>query len=90
MGKSSKHCHYPQEPPDHSQQDLKPISKFFWEGKKCPNFDAKVGEICIITYKDNANWAKLVNCGILGIWLGYAENHPTGTYRIVNLQKKIF
>ena len=66
MGRSCKHCHDPREPPDHSQQDPNPISTNFWEGKEiCPNFDAKFGEMCIVTYKDYTHWAKLANHGLL-------------------------
>ena len=40
----------------------------------------KFGEMYITTYRDNTHWAKLANQGTPGIWVGYAEVHPTGTY----------
>ena len=40
------------------------------------------GEMFITTYKDNSHWAKLANCQTFGIWVGYAENHPTGSFWI--------
>ena len=46
----------------------------------------KFGEMCIATY--NTHWAKLANRGTPSIWVGYAENHPTGTYRIFNPKTK--
>ena len=48
----------------------------------------KFGEMCIAAFKDNTYWAKLANQGTPGIWVGYAENHPTGTYRIFNPKTK--
>ena len=42
----------------------------------------KVGEMCIATFKDNFHQAKLTNQGTSGIWVGYTEGHPTGTYGI--------
>ena len=48
----------------------------------------KFGEMCVATVKDNTNLAKLANRGTPGIWVGYAENHPTGTYRIFNPKTK--
>ena len=44
----------------------------------------KFGEIYIATYKDNTHWAKWAHHGTPSIWVGYAENHPAGTYRIFN------
>ena len=48
----------------------------------------KIGEMCIATFKDNTHRAKLANCGTSGIWVGYANNHPTGTYHIFNPKTK--
>ena len=42
----------------------------------------KFGEMCIATFKDNTHRAKLANRGTPGIWVGYAENHPTSIYCI--------
>ena len=64
---------------------LRPFQHFFGKGKKhvltsMQNFD----EMCTTTYKDNTHQAKLANCGISGIWVGYAENYLTSTYKIFN------
>ena len=48
----------------------------------------KFGEMCIATYKDDTHWAKLANRGTPGIWVGYAENHPTSTYQVFNPKTK--
>ena len=48
----------------------------------------KFGEMCIATYKDNTHRAKLANHRTPGIWVGYAENHPTGTYWVFNPKTK--
>ena len=48
----------------------------------------KFGEMCIDTFKDNTHWAKLANQGTPCIWVGYTENHPTGTHRIFNPKTK--
>ena len=48
----------------------------------------KFGEMCISTFKDNTHWAKLANKGTPRIWVGYAENHPTGTNWIFNPKTK--
>ena len=48
----------------------------------------KFGEMCIPTFKDNTHWANLANRGIPGIWVGYSENHPIGTYQSFNPKTK--
>ena len=48
----------------------------------------KIGEMCITTFKDNTHQANLANQGIPSIWVGYAENHPTGTDQIFNPKTK--
>ena len=48
----------------------------------------KFGEMCIFTYKDNTHWAELANHGTPGIWVGYSENHPAGTYQIFKPKTK--
>ena len=71
--------------PKLSKKKPKPISTIYWEGKeKHPVFNAKNGEKCITTYRDNMHWAKLAYHGVPGIWIGYAEGHPTGTYWVIN------
>ena len=68
---------------------LRPFQQFF--GKEKRNFVTliqKFGEICIPTYKDNSHWAKLANHGTPKISVGYAEEHPTGTYHIFNPKPK--
>ena len=89
LGRSCEHCHIPQEPPDHSQKNLKPISTIFGKGKKSVLTSMqKFGEMCLATYKNNTHQAKLANHGTPSIWVGYAENHPTGTYPIFNPKTK--
>ena len=46
------------------------------------------GEMCITTYRDNTNQAKLANQGTPGIWVGYPEGHPTGIYQVFNPKTK--
>ena len=46
----------------------------------------KVGEICIITFHDDSNYG-LVGWGPAGIWVGYAGEHPVGTFCKLNSQK---
>ena len=48
----------------------------------------KFGKMCIATLKDNTHWSKLANRGTPSIWVGYAENHPAGTYQIFNPKTK--
>ena len=48
----------------------------------------KFGEICITTYRDNTPWAKLANRGTPGIWVVYAECHPTSTFQVFNPKTK--
>ena len=68
---------------------LSPFQQFFGKGKKTVlTLMQKLAEMCIATYKNNTNWAKLANCGTPSIWAGYAENHPTGTYQIFNTKTK--
>ena len=40
------------------------------------------------SYRDNTHQAKLANQGTPGIWVGYAEGHPTGTYQAFNPKTK--
>ena len=66
-----------------------PFQNFFVKGKKSILTSMqKFGEICIATYKDNTHQAKLANCGTPSIWVGYAENHPTGKYKMFNPKAK--
>ena len=48
----------------------------------------KFGVICITIYRDNTHKAKLANQGTPGIWVGYAEDNPTGTYWVSKLNTK--
>ena len=67
----------------------KPFQQFFGKGKQNVLVSMqKFGEMCITTFKDNTHQAKLANQGSLGIWVGYAENHPPGTYRNFNPKTK--
>ena len=59
---------------------LSPFQQFFEKGKKnVLTAMQKFGEMCIATFKDNTHRAKFANQGTPRIWVGYAENHPTGT-----------
>ena len=44
--------------------------------------------MCIITYRDNVHWTKLANNGAPGIWVGYADGHPTAKCQIFNPKTK--
>ena len=62
---------------------LSPFQNFFGKMKRnVLTSIQKFSEICITTYKDNSHWAKLANHGTPGIWVSYAERHPTSTYKI--------
>ena len=66
-----------------------PFQQFFGKGKKDVLASMqKFGETCIATFKDYTHWAKLANYGAPGIWVGYAKNHPPGTYWIFNPNTK--
>ena len=70
-------------------RSLSQFQHFFGKGKSNVLMSMKkFGEMCIATFKDNTHRAKLANQGTPGIWVGYAENHPTGTYRIFNPKTK--
>ena len=70
-------------------RSVNPFQQCFGRGKSnVLTSMQKFGETCIATFKDNTHRAKLANCRTPGIWVGYAENHPTGTYRIFNLKTK--
>ena len=60
---------------------LIPFQQFFGKGNKSVLTSIqKFGEICITTYKDNIQRAKLANHRTPGIWVSYTENHPTGIF----------
>ena len=44
--------------------------------------------MCITMYRDNFHGAKLANQGVLGIWVGFTEGHPIGTYHMYNPKTK--
>ena len=48
----------------------------------------KIDEMCITTYRDNFYQAKLANQGAPGIWVGFAEVYPIGTYWVFNPKTK--
>ena len=50
----------------------------------------KFGEMWITTYRDNTHQAKLMNQGTPGIWVGYAEDHPTSMYQVFSPKIKKF
>ena len=60
---------------------LSPFPQFFGKGKRSTlSLMQKFGEICIATYRDNTHQTKWANKGTPGLWVGYAEDHPTSTY----------
>ena len=62
-------------------RNLSPFQQFLGSRKRSIlSLMQKFGEICITTYKDETNLAKLAIQGTPGIWVGYTEGHPTGTY----------
>ena len=68
---------------------LNPFQHFFGKGKShVLKSMQQFGEICIATFKDNTHRAKLANRGTPGVWVGYAEYHPTRTYQIFNPKTK--
>ena len=48
----------------------------------------KFAEMCTPTYRDNTNQAKLANHVTPGIWVGYADGHPTIIYQVFNPKTK--
>ena len=44
--------------------------------------------MCIPTYSDDKHWDKLACQVTPGIWVGYAEGHPTATYWVFNFKTK--
>ena len=71
------------------KRSLNPFQHFFGKGKSNVFTSMqKFGEMCIATFMNNTHLAKLANHGTPGIWVGYAENHLTGTCRIFNPKTK--
>ena len=60
-------------------RNLSPFHQCFGKG---------FGEMSITTYKDNTQQAKLANRGTPGIWVDYAEGHPTSTHQVFNPKTK--
>ena len=48
----------------------------------------KFSEVCIAIFRGDKHWAKLANHGDPGIWVGYADAHPIGTYQVFILKTK--
>ena len=60
------------------------FQNFFRKGKRCSiDHVKKFGELCVVTDRVKIK-AKLANRGKNCYWIGYAKNHPVGTYRIYN------
>jgi hypothetical protein len=60
------------------------FQKFFGKGKKSiVNTTKKFGERCISTSREKIK-AKLSARGIIMHWIGYAQDHAAGTYRLYN------
>ena len=72
---------------------LSPFHQFFGKGKRSIlSSMQKFGEICVTTHRVSSYCAKLANRGTPGIWVGYADGHLTGTYRVFcpKIKKIIF
>ena len=39
--------------------------------------------MCIMTNHFNSHYAKLANQGTAGIWVGFADGYPVGTYHVL-------
>ena len=48
----------------------------------------KFGKLYITTYIVNFHWTQLANLGVPGIWVGFIEGHPVGTYCVFNPKTK--
>ena len=68
---------------------LSPFQQFFGKEKRSTlSLIQTIGEMCITTYRENTNWAKLAHSGAPGILVGYTDGHPIGTYQVFNLKTK--
>ena len=66
-----------------------PFQQYFEKGiRSIKSLMQNFGEMCITTYMDDTHQAKLTNHGSPGIWVDYADGHPTGTYWIFNPKAK--
>ena len=70
---------------------LSPFQQFFGKRKRIIlSLIQKFDEMCSTTYKENIHRAKLANGGTPGIWVSYADGHPTSSYQVLsNNTKKI-
>ena len=69
--------------------DLCLFQQFFGKGKRSIMSSVQTfGEMNITTYKDNSHQAKFANQVTPGIWVGFTEGHPFGTYHVYNPKTK--
>ena len=65
-----------------------PFQIFFGKGFRSQIDSTKIfGEMVIVTNREKIK-AKLADRGKTCMWLGYARNHPAGTYRVLNLMTR--
>ena len=48
----------------------------------------KFCEMCITTYSNSTHQDKLANWSTTGMWVGYTDGHPNGTYQVFNPKTK--
>eukprot|EP01083_Nonionella_stella_P004795 13981_1 len=69
-------------------KSINSFQQFFGKGIKSPVNSTKVfGEMCVVSDRRKIK-AKFDDRGKTGIWLGYAEGHAVGTYRVYNPETK--
>ena len=48
----------------------------------------RFGETCMMTNCDDLHHAKLANQGTTRSWMGFTDEHPVGTYPVLNLKNQ--
>ena len=66
-------------------REISPFQHFLGKEREASLLWQKIGEICINTYHNNSPQTKLANCGLPGIWVGFAEDCQAGSYHVFNL-----
>ena len=70
-------------------RDLSSFQHLFWKRKiNILILAKKFGETCISPYHINSHQAKLANQSTRGIWVGFTEGHPFGTYHVFNQKQE--
>ena len=71
-----------------SPQDKMAFQQFFGKGvedvKKILKHAQKFGEMCVVNNNSKKLKNKLENRGVEMIWLGFAEDHSSGVFRLLN------